>query len=250
MENGNIIECGGFLDSLYDHWKSIREEAIANLSEREACRIIDFHGNNWIDITRWISAVYNREQQMNSVSFQFSRLFKEINWLQFLFHTSNYETGYRNLRYVLELMCQAYYIHVNYSELSLDEQVEKSRQVEENIYGWKLISYVLCDLFNKARKEARIQFKPLWDELNRHAHPSTRQMSLVAAEDFASLITDSFNTNLANKLLKVTDEVFDIIYSVMFMKYPRARKAALQYYLLYEWEGCLPNTLSVLRKKE
>jgi len=250
MENGNIIERGGFLDSLYDHWKSIREETIAELGGREACHIVDFHGNNWIDIVRWISSVYDKQQQMNIVSFQFSRLFKEINWLQFLFHAGNYETSYRNLRYVLELMCQAYYIHIHYPELSLDEQSEKVGKMEEKTYGWRLINHVLCNLFGKTTGQTQIQFKPLWNELNRHSHPSTRQMDLIAREDFASLVTDSFNVNLANSLLKTTDEVFDIVYAIMLMKYPRAIKVVLEYQYLYEWEERLSNTLSVLRREE
>ena len=66
------------LDSLYEYWKQIRIETVQKLGEREALKIIDFHANNWIDVVRWVSSQYKREEQMNIVIFQFSRLFKEI----------------------------------------------------------------------------------------------------------------------------------------------------------------------------
>ncbi len=148
-------------------------------------------------------------------------MFKEIYWLQFLFHTGNYATAYRNLRYILELMSRAYHIDINYPDLTLDEQIEKAREIEESIYGWKLVDSVLCEVLNKTKEEIRTGFKPLWDELNRHVHPSARQVNLVAVQDFSSLITDSFNENLASDLLRATDKVFDIVYAVIFKRFSK-----------------------------
>ena len=236
------------LDNLYEHWRSIRAETIAHLGGQKALGIIDFHGNNWIGIVRWILSKYDRYQQMNIVLFQFSRLFKEIYWLQFLFHTGNYATAYRNLRYILELMSQAYYVDMTNPGLTLDEQIEKASEVEERVYGWKLINSVLCKVLNKTEEEIQISFKPLWDELNRHVHPSAKQMDLVAAQDFSGLITDSFNTNLARDLLRVTDKVFDIVYAIVFNRFSKAKKLALAYEFIHEWEECLPNTMGILRQ--
>jgi len=69
------------LDNLYENWREVRRETIAELGEAESLKIIGFHANNWIDITRWIGSKYERGEQMNIVSFQFSRCFKEIYWL-------------------------------------------------------------------------------------------------------------------------------------------------------------------------
>jgi hypothetical protein len=76
---------------------------------------------------------------MNIVFVQFQRLLKEICWLQFLFHSANYPMIYRNLRYILEMMSQAYYIDWEYPGLNLDKQIEKIMRIEETIFGWRLV---------------------------------------------------------------------------------------------------------------
>ena len=108
MNAKRLKDLENILDNLYVQWKEVRKETIEGLGEREALKIVDFHVNNWIDIVGWISSKYKREEQMNIVIFQFSRLLKELYWLQFLFHTANYPTAYRNLRYIPEMACQAY----------------------------------------------------------------------------------------------------------------------------------------------
>jgi len=244
-ERGGSLE--DILDNLYEHWKQIRKETLAQLGGREALKIIDFHGDNWADIVGWISSTYKREEQMNIVYFQFFRLFKEVHWLQFIFHTGNYPMAYRNLRYILEMMCQAYYIDTRYPNLTLDEQIEKARELEEKrIFGWHIVSPVLCKVFNKTEEEVRACFKPLWGDLNKYAHPSARQMDLVAEKDFSSLVADSFNENLARKLLIVTDKVFDIVYAIVLKKFPKAIGLARRYEFIDEWEECLPNTISII----
>ncbi len=235
------------LDNLYESWREIRKETIEGLGEREAAKIIDFHAQNWIDVTEWISSTYGRQGQMNIVYFQFFRLFKEIYWLQFLFHTGNYPTVYRNLRYILEMICQAYYIDTKHPNLTLDEQIEKMTEIEERIYGWNIVSNALCKVFDKTEQEIRARFKPLWDDLNKYAHPSARQMDLVAEKDFASLVTDSFNQSLARKLLEETDQVVDIVYAIILTKFPKTISPVQQYKFIDEWEECLPNTISVIK---
>jgi len=236
------------LDGLYEHWKQIRRETVRQLGEREALKIIDFHANNWIDVVRWVSSEYKREKQMNIVIFQFSRLFKEIYWLQFLFHTGNYSTAYRNLRYILEMICQASYIERKYPALTLDEQIEKTREIEESVFGWNIVNSALCKVLKKTEEEILASFRPLWNNLNKYAHPSAIQMDLVAKEDFSALVTDSFNENLAKVLLEATDKVFDIVYAVVLKKFPKAIGLAQQYEFIHEWEECLPNTIGVIRQ--
>lgn len=236
------------LDNLYEQWREIRKETIERLGGKEALKIIDFHANNWIDIVKWISSEYKREEQMNIIGFQFFRLFKEVYWLQFLFHTGNYPTAYRNLRYILEMICQAYYVDSKYPTLSLDEQMEKTKDLEERVRAWDIVSGTLKKVLNKTDAEVRAGFKPLWDDLNRYAHPSVRQMDLVAEKDFAALVTDSFNENLAKALLEATDKVFDIVYAVVLKRFPKAIGLAQQYEFIHEWEECLPNTIGVIRQ--
>ena len=235
------------LDKLYENWREVRRETIAELGEAESLKIIDFHANNWIDITRWIGSKYERGEQMNIVSFQFSRCFKEIYWLQFLFQTGNYSTGYRNLRYVLEMMSQAYYVDAKYPDLGLDDQFARAREIEEHIWGWNIVKGALSLALSKRDSEVRACFKPLWNELNRYVHPSVALLDSIALQDFSSLVTDSFSRNLAIDFLHITDRVFDVTYAVVLKKFLKARESALGYEFLHEWEECLPTTMSVIR---
>jgi hypothetical protein len=247
MDIERIGKLENTLDKLYERLKLVREEIITHLGDEDLLHIIDFHANNWIDIVKWISSKYSKEEQMNIVIFQFHRLFKEIYWLQLLFHYGNYPLIYRNLRYILELICQAYYIDSKYHSLSLDEQIKKTIEMEETVYGWALVKTVLCDIFNSDQQYIRSNFKPLWDYLNIHVHPSGKQMDIVATEDFSSLVTDSFNENLARDALRATDEIFDVINMMLFKKFPRIKEVGLKYKFINEWEQYLPNTMKIMK---
>ena len=52
MDTERITKLGNTLDELYENLKSVREEAITCLGNKDALRIIDFHANNWIDIVK------------------------------------------------------------------------------------------------------------------------------------------------------------------------------------------------------
>lgn len=249
MDTERIRKLENTLDELYEHLKSVREETITHLGDIDAFHIIDFHANNWIDIVRWISSKYSKEEQMNIVNFQFHRLFKEIYWLQFLFHYGNYPVIYRNLRYILELICQAYYIDSKYNSLSLDEQIKKTNEIEEETYGWRIVQHVLSDIMNSDEQYILSNFKQLWKYLNKHAHPSGKQMDIVAMEDFSSLVTDSFNENLARYTLRTTNKIFDIVNMIIFKKFPRIKEVGLKYKFINEWEQYLPNTIKIMKEQ-
>lgn len=234
------------LDKLYETWKSVRRETITHFG-KDAFHIIDFHGNNWIDITNWILSKYTREEQMNVIFIQFQRLFKEINWLQFLFHNANYPVIYRNLRYILEMMAQAYYIDGEYPSLTLDEQMGKIMEMEERIYGQRLVKTVLCPILNLDEKGFKEKFQPTWDYLNKHVHSSAKQIDVVVEEDFSSLVTDSFNEILAKDTLKVVDEIFDLVYVAVLEKFSRIKELALGYKFINEWKEYLPNTVNIIK---
>ena len=84
-------------------------------------------------------------------------------------------------------MCQAYYIDREHPDLTLDEQIEKAMEIEESIYGWKIVNNVLCQVFNKTGEEVRACFKSLWKDLCKYAHPSAKQMDLVAGKDLTAM---------------------------------------------------------------
>ncbi len=237
-------------DEIYEILKSVREETTKHLGDEDANQIIRFHSNNWTDITHWIFSNYNfKEEQMNVVSFQYSRLFKELYWLHILFHNGNYPMVYRNLRYILEMICQAYYVDSKYPDLFLDGQLEKMKEIEEKVYGWRLVETVLCEILDRNNQQIQSNFKPLWNHLNKHVHPSGKQMDIVALEDIESLMRDSFNENLARDALRTTDEIFDIVKMIIFKKFPKIKEEGLKYKFRDKWEQYLPNTMKIIKSK-
>lgn len=245
MNNKRVEKLEKSLDSLYENLKLIRRETITRLGNKDALHIIDFHVNNWIDISKWIYSEYSVEEQ-KIVYFQFFRLLKEIYWLQLLFFMGNYPVSYRNLRYILELISQAYYINQEYPDLTLDEQIGKIKGIEEKIYGLNIVQSTLCKIL--PNEYIQTEIKSLWIYLNKHAHPSALQMDRVATEDFSSLLIDSFNENLARDVLKTTNEIFDLVYSIIFKNFPKIKELALKYEFIDEWEEFLPNTVGIIKE--
>lgn len=217
------------LKGLYEHWDSIREETIDKLGLERALCIIDFHANNWIDITQWLNTEYRQEELMNIMVFQHSRLFKESYWLQFIFLRGNYPMMYRNLRYILELMTQAYYVQQHGSQLTLDEQVARTAEIEEERYGWrKLVRPVLAEVLDSEEDEVDDRLGQFWSVLNKNVHPSAMEMDVIADEDFGALIRDSFNERLAEDVLDATGIVFDLSNAIMFAEFSRIVEPAQQ----------------------
>jgi len=247
MKSKELENIEKIIDRVYAHWKDIRRETIISLGKELSSHIIDFHGNNWIEITRWIHSEYSREEQYNIVNFQFNTLFKEIYWLQFLFYVANYAMIYRNLRYDLEMMTQAHYIDNKYSNFNLDAQFVKLAEEEKTMFGWRFVRKELASIFEMDSKTIDEFFHPIWEYLNKHVHPSGVQMDIIAEKNIESLVKDSFNRELAIKALKVTDTIFEVIYLIIFKKYPKIRKEAINYKHLSEWEEHLPKLVFYIK---
>ena len=96
-------------------------------------------------------------------------------------------------------------------------------------------------------RKLRSNFKPLWDYLNKHVHPSAKQIDIVATEDFPSLLTDSFNEKLARDVLRATDEIFDLVNMIVVRKFSRVRELVLQYKFINELDDYLRNTMRLVR---
>lgn len=193
----------------------------------------------------WITNKYHREQQFTITFIQFIRLIKELHWLQFLFNHANYPVIYRNLRYVLEMMSQAWYIEWKYPNLDLNEQIDKI--IEEKVYGWNLVRPVFCEVLGIDEEYAKQKLHPTWIFLNKHVHPSAEQMNIVAEKDFSSLVTDSFNDDLARTTLRKGDKVFDLIYTLVFNRFPQIAELASESEFINEWEEHLPYTMRTIK---
>jgi len=228
MTAGRTRDLERILDGLYANLKTVRRDSIRRLGP-DALHIIDFHANNWIDIMEWIRSKYSRTEQMNILAFQFLTVFKETYWLQLLLQYANYPMIYRNLRYILEMVCQAYYIRRNYPDLSLDEQMARAAETEEKLYGWNLVKDVLREVVNEDDGHVELKFHALWRHLSKYVHPSPTQMDVIARTDFSSFVTDSFSEDLAREAMKTADETFDLVNAIMVTGFPKIKELTRQH---------------------
>ncbi len=229
-------------NELYKTLESVRKETISTLDKE-----ISFQGNNWIDINSWLFSEYTKEHPPNIVIFEFQKLFKEIYWLQFIFLNCNYSMIYRNLRYIWEMMSKAQYIFNKFHHMNLEDQFKELVSLEKNKYGWKIIKETLQSVLSFTDDQIENNVHPTWDYLNKHVHPSVKQMDLILEKDPRSLVTDSFNNKLAKLSIEIIDQIFDFIYAAIFKQFDKLRKYTLNYHKLPIWKDNLPYTFNTLK---
>ena len=222
MKKDEIIKIKNSLWELCEPWESITQETIESLGKEDALHIIDYHGQNWIGIVNeWIPAKYSEGEQNCIIDMQFLALFKEIIWLHFLFQTANYSLVHRNLRYILEMMAQAHYVDLKYPGLVPDEQFEKAIEIEDTkISAWDLVKNALCNILNCNESRLDRKYKETWNHLNKHVHPSAKRMKMDDEIDPSRYFIDSYNETLAKETLEIVDKVFDVIYLIIFNRFP------------------------------
>jgi len=241
MHEGNMTEdMEKVFKSLYKQLDEIQRETINGLSKEDLGHIHDFHTNNWIDLWKCISSNYGDESKNSILFFYYSTLFKELYWMHRLFLYGNYLDIYRKLRYVLELVMQGHYLDTHYPDLLLDKQLRRGQELEKKLYGWKLIEKQLRKMTENERLV--VEFHETWKSLCKQVHPSPRFLDYIAETDFSSFFTDSFNKDLALRLLHIIDQTFDIIYLAMISRFPRAKNELIDRRFEKDWRQFSPIT--------
>lgn len=92
----------------------------------------------------------------------------------------------------------------------------KNENFEKRIFGWKLVKKVMCHILQSDKKDSEEKLYFTWIFLNKYVHPSAKQLNMDVSEDFAGIVTDSINERLARYSLEIIDEIFDIIYAIIF----------------------------------
>ncbi len=233
-------------NNLYTNVESVREETFSTLGIDMSFHIIAMEGNAWIDINHWLFTEYPKEVLSNIVIIEYQKLFKEIYWLQYIFLCSNYPMVYRNLRYIWELLYKAHYVLESSGSNHLEDQLNELQSMEKSKYGWKIIEKVLKSTLLLDDHQIKSEIQPLWNFLNIHVHPSVRQLDLVIDIDPSSLVTDSFNEELARLSIDTVDKVFDLLYASIFKKFEKIKKHACHSRKTSFWIDDLPYTYDCL----
>lgn len=239
------------LEQYCDHWDDIIAETVDELGERDAFHIHEVHIQNWISVIEWLQA--EGEFKETAVIERFTQLFNELRWVHFLFLVGNYRTVYWKLRYMMEIVIQAYDIHEQSQgeDCTLDEQMAGAAAIEEARYSSDmrgLIVAALDHMLDDEKEDIEAWFEPLWTLMNKHIHPSPKEMHVIADRDPAALYWDSFDEQRAVEVLLTTNAIGDIILWTMFEIYPELVDRATESDPFMDTLEMLPYTAEMVSK--
>jgi hypothetical protein len=216
-------------------WVRLKSEPFAEI-EAETRRVLGERSyffinvaNDWMDVTTAIGDVY--PGQYDLVQHAAFGLWKEMDWLHFLFVAGNYPLVLARLRHIWELVYRAAlaenYIPSGHRPLPAPgaSMEEKLRWLDR--YGGKLdwnrcIEPVLRSVFPLANREPEVlaHYARVWKRLQ-YVHPSTLLTGrLVEASGLH--VRDNFDEEWADETLRVAANVFDVVWFTIFDRYPRA----------------------------
>lgn len=219
MTNSENREGDNLFQRISAEWQSIAQETAHCLGLEKALHVASFHSRLCLDINGAVISTYNRSERINFVYLAFLRIIRDLLWLQYLFQGANYLMLLRTLRYILEMMAQAFYVDAKFGVLTMDSQCEKAAELEDAKYGWRMVEAALYLLPTHQRTSISEACQSTWRLLNKTVHPSQRMTDLIMEEDPMILFTDRFNQQVASITLQLVDEVFDLLYVFVLTKH-------------------------------
>ena len=240
------------LEQYCEYWDDIIRETVDVLGEQDAFHIHEVHIQNWISFLEWLRAENYFEE--TAVIERFIQMFNEFRWIHFLFLVGNYRTIYWKLRYVLELVIQAYDMHEQSrnEDLTLGEQMVRAAAIEESRYSSNIMNWIeaaLSTILDEDETDIKEWFAPLWTLMNKHVHPSPKEMNTIVERDPAALYWDSFDKRRAREVLMATNAVGDIIFRTIFEIYPGIVDRAAENEPFVETLDALPYTAAIVRNE-
>ncbi len=122
--------------------------------------------NHWIDLNKAITEVYDLDYLSTQLLMdRYLELFRNLRWVTTSVFSGAYDSAMRDLRFILEDICQAVYIDRDFQYLSIKEKYRKT-EGPERLRGSRLISKLRL---NDTQLET---IKGLYNELNDYIHPS------------------------------------------------------------------------------
>jgi len=120
--------------------------------------------------------------------------------------------------------------------------LEKKRKLPK---GWALVKKALRALRGfELEREERLRLRRAWRTMNKHAHPSFAAGSGAQGAPWQPW---SFDENLAQAVLEVSDAVYDVILLLLLDAFPKARGRVAALLLARGWGEHLPMTYRYLR---
>ncbi|MHA1195199.1 MAG: hypothetical protein ACTSRH_02300 [Promethearchaeota archaeon] len=157
--------------------------------------------------------LYERKQEL-LMAIRFVESFKIFKWIKTCLLFGSYNSIFRDLRFLIESILQAYYIDLNHFNASLESKLEVFKALSEydSFYGKRLIDKIK-DLKNKNK------LKKIFNDLSKYVHASYEESKPFIKNNSKYEIVDSLKYNRYNKeiLLKCIDKSICICHYILII---------------------------------
>lgn len=141
-----------------------------------------------------------------------TELFKNLLWIQNCVLSGAYHTAIHELRYLMEMMIQSYYLDTNYPEASIENKLWILKALEDfKPYptGTTIIDRCNFGEKNKRKKDDlnKNELKDLYSKLSGYVHPSLTEM-------LSQYPYIGFNEELFDLCVEFSNDVMDTIYKL------------------------------------
>jgi glycosyltransferase involved in cell wall biosynthesis len=193
-------------------YEEVEEETWIKASEKY--HIWVEHSNNWIDITIPLVEILSDEEKSNSLVF--FRLV-ELHKLLYIIHLNvcggTYHLAIRELRYALESMIQAFCLDIEHPKTTIVCKLEIIKELEK-LVGRKLIKRLEIDSSVKQKASE------IYSYLSKFIHSSYKELEpVIRRGKVDTRVTFSFDKELFDICERLTNEVMDVLYYLIFMRF-------------------------------
>lgn len=139
--------------------------------------------------------LYNKRESL-LIAIRFVECFKIFKWIKVCLAYGSYNSVFRELRFLIDSITQAYYIDINHFNASLESKLEVLKGLSEyaSFYGSGLIKKIR-GLPNKQK------LRDIFGELSNYVHASYEESKPFIEPTFKKDVIDSLKYNRYNETL-------------------------------------------------
>ena len=157
--------------------------------------------------------LYNKRESL-LIAIRFVECFKIFKWIKVCLAYGSYNSAFRDLRFLIDSIIQAYYIDLNHFNASLKSKLEVLKGLSEyaKFYGSELINKI-TNLPNKQK------LRDLFGELSNYVHASYEESKPFIDATSKKDVIDSLKYNrydetllkkCIDKCIEVSDKIIEI----------------------------------------
>ncbi len=183
------------------------------LENQDTCTDWSEMHNHWIDLYKSISEVYESDYLLNQLLIhRYLELFRNLRWVATSALSGAYDSAMRDLRFILEDICQAFNLDRNHKEQSIRIKYGKTNS-QDRLRGRKLVSKLgLNDTLLAT-------IKNIYNELNDYVHPS-QKLLMESVRD--PKVVFFYNRIWYEAVLSLHNRTLDAVFCLILNQFPKA----------------------------